>query len=153
MVDQQLTEHFSLNELIRSSTASRRGIRNTPTPAIITSLTLLCQNVLEPVRLHYGRPVIITSGYRSPALNKAIGGSSTSQHCKGEAADFTVVGQSNMDVCRWIVDNLAFDQLIYEYGEAGWVHCSWTTRQTRRSVLSAKRNAKGGTDYLVGLVR
>jgi zinc D-Ala-D-Ala carboxypeptidase len=138
----QLSEHFTLDEMIRSGTASRKGIRNVPGAAETAALKLLCEKVLEPVRAHYGKPVIVTSGYRSPRLNVAIGGSASSQHCTGEAADFTVHGESNIEVCRWMQANLNYDQLIYEFGEAGWVHCSYSATRMRNQELSAKK--KGG---------
>lgn len=144
-----LTPHFTLAEMTRSATASRKGIRNVPGQAETAALKALCVNVLEPVRAHFGRPVIVTSGYRSPRLNVAVGGSASSQHCRGEAADFTVAGILNMAVCHWIRTNLKFDQLIYEFGESGWVHCSWSPR-LRGDVISAKR--KGGrVVYLPGI--
>lgn len=147
---EKLSESFTLGEMVRSGTASRRGIRNIPGPNQIAALRLLCINVLQPVRDHYGRPVVVTSGYRSPQLNRAIGGSQSSQHSKGEAADFTVSGVSNMEVCRYIRDNLSFDQLIYEFGETGWIHCSYRIDRLRHQTLRAvKRNRK--TAYLSGL--
>lgn len=146
----QLAPNFALAEMILSRTAHRRGIDNTPPAAAVKALRELAQNVLQPVRDHFARPVIVTSGYRSPALNRAIGGSPTSQHTQGEAADFTVAGVSNLEVARWIVANLPFDQLIYEFGEAGWLHVSYSADRTRRQVLRAvKRN--GRTVYLSGL--
>lgn len=147
----QLSEHFTLAEMTRSSTAVRKGIPNNPPADAVKALTALCVNVLEPVRAHYGRPVRVTSGYRSPRLNTAIGGSPTSQHCFGEAADFTVEGISNFAVCQWIMQNLRYDQLIYEFGEGGWVHCSYSPRM-RGEEISAKKQG-GRTKYLPGLVR
>lgn len=147
----QLTPNFTLAEMVRSSTALRRGIDNTPPASIVKALERLCRNVLEPVRAHYRAPVIVTSGYRSPALNSAIGGSGTSQHSQGEAADFTVKGVHNIEVCRWIAANLEYDQLIYEFGEEGWVHCSWSKDRLRNMELTARR-VSGKTVYVVGLV-
>lgn len=146
----QLSEHFTLAEMTRSNTAVRKGIPNVPNGDATRALTLLCEKVLEPVRAHFGKPVAVTSGYRSPRLNVAIGGSATSQHCKGEAADFTVQGESNLDVCRWLQANLNYDQLIYEFGEAGWVHCSFSAHQTRNQELSAVKQG-GRTIYRQGL--
>ncbi|HQS70902.1 MAG: hypothetical protein B7Y36_08180 [Novosphingobium sp. 28-62-57] len=146
-----LSPHFTLAEMIRSSTASRRGIDNTPSPTIIENLRRLCEHVLEPVRSHYKRPVIVTSGYRSPALNSAIGGSGTSQHSQGEAADFTVHGVSNLEVCRWMEKTLTYDQLIYEFGEDGWIHASWSAKRLRNMELTARR-VNGRTVYLAGLL-
>lgn len=146
-----LSPNFTLAEMIRSSTALRRGIDNAPPPVVIKNLERLCRNVLEPVRVHYERPVIVTSGYRSPALNSAIGGSSTSQHSQGEAADFTVAGVRNIEVCRWIAANLEYDQLIYEFGEEGWIHCSWSKSRLRNMELTARR-VSGKTVYVAGLL-
>lgn len=145
-----LSPHFTLAEMTVSQAASRKGIPNVPNAEAIKALTLLCEKVLEPVRQHYGRPVVITSGYRSPRVNVAVGGSATSAHCKGEAADFTVPGVSNLAVCRWIERNLNYDQLIYEFGEGGWIHVGYSPRM-RNQELSAKRRG-GKTVYLAGLV-
>ena len=146
----QLSANFTLAEMTVSRTASRRGIDNTPPPAAIAALRLLAQHVLQPVREHFGKPVVVTSGYRAPALNRAIGGSASSQHTLGEAADFTVPGVSNLVVARWIAANLPFDQLIYEFGESGWLHVSYRAGRLREQVLRAeKRN--GRTVYLAGL--
>lgn len=147
----QLSEHFTLAELTHSQAAARRGLSNVPGPAAIAALKLLCVHVLEPVRLHFGRAVLASSGYRAPLVNKAVGGSTSSQHCLGEAADFTVAGESNLAVCQWIMRNLSYDQLIYEFGETGWIHCSWRDGRLRNAELSAKR-IKGRTRYLPGLV-
>lgn len=146
-----LSPNFTLAEMTRSEAAARRGIDNVPPPELIENLRQLCVNVLEPVRAHFARPVIVTSGYRSPAVNSAIGGSGTSQHCQGEAADFTVQGVSNIEVCRWLEKHITYDQLIYEFGESGWVHCSWLRSRLRNQELSAKR-AGGKTVYLPGIV-
>lgn len=144
-----LSEHFTLAELTRSQTAARKGIDNTPSPAVRAALTALCVNVLEPVRAHFG-PVRVSSGYRSVKLNRAIGGSATSQHCAGEAADFTVPGESDVTVAQWIQRNLRFDQLILEYPPNGWVHVSWRPCALRSEELTAKR-ISGRTVYLPGL--
>ena len=145
----KLTEHFTLEEMIKSSTAIRKGINNQPTDDIRNNLKLLCEHVLEPVRAAFGKSVSITSGYRSVKLNKAIGGSGTSQHREGKAADFTVDGISNKVVCEWIKDNLVFDQLIYEFGESGWVHCSYDNTP-RQNVISAQKKS-GKTVYVGGI--
>ena len=143
--------YFTIPELSRSTYATRHGIDNTPTQAVKLALIDLIDNVLVPVRQHYGKPVLVTSGYRSPKVNRAIGGSATSDHCYGRAADFTVSGHSNMEVCEWIEANLEFKQLIYEYGESGWVHCAYAQGLNKNAVLSAKRQG-GKTVYLKGLV-
>ena len=148
MNDLRLSPHFSLAEVTASQTAVRRGIANDPPQAAIAALKKLCTEVLEPVRLHFDRPVIVSSGYRSPELNRAIGGSGSSQHCKGEAADFTVPGVSVLDLAQWIQRNLNYDQLIYEFGR--WVHVSYRSGRLRNQELSARRIA-GRTQYLPGI--
>ena len=137
----KLTKNFSLGEMTKSQTALRRGIDNTPTPDKIDPLILLCQKVLQPVRDHFDRPVTITSGYRSPELCAAIGSKITSQHTKGQAADFEVPGVSNMQVAQWIADNCEFDQLILECftgGNTGWIHCSYV-HEPRKELLTYDR--------------
>ncbi len=127
--NEKLSEHFTLGELIKSGVAERKGIDNSPSEDLIPKLKRLCAEVLEPVRLHFGRPFRPNSGYRSPELNKEIGGSSKSQHCKAEAVDIEIAGINNHELAVWIQDNLEFDQLIlecYRPGEpnSGWVHVS-----------------------------
>lgn len=127
--NEKLSPHFTLGELIRSNTAERKGIDNRPPPELSDKLRRLCVEILEPVREHFGTPFRPNSGYRSPELNKAIGGSPTSQHCKAEAVDIEIAGVSNYELARWISENLVFDQLIlecYRRGEpsSGWVHVS-----------------------------
>lgn len=144
-----LSEHFSLDEMIRSQTAVRKGISNMPEPHQIEALSRLCRTILEPVRAHFKAPVIVTSGYRGVRLNKAVGGSSTSQHCFGEAVDFHVQGVPDVVVAKWIMQNLTFDQLILEFPPEGWVHVSYGG-QMRGQVLTAKK-INGRTKYLPGL--
>ena len=131
-----LSRNFTLSELIKSDTAIRRGIKNNPNAEQIEKLKALCENILQPVRDHFGR-VKITSGYRSPELCAAIGSSVNSQHAKAEAADFECLGTDNAELADWIYANLDFDQLILEFytpGEpnSGWIHCSYTTDQPRK---------------------
>lgn len=147
----QLSPNFTLAEMTRSQTALRKGIDNTPSPAQIENLRTLCEEVLEPVRAHFGRPVIISSGYRGVKLNRAIGGSATSQHCFGEAADFRVSGVRNIDVAQWMLRSLNYDQLIYEFGEAGWIHASYRKGRLRNAELTARR-VDGRVVYLPGLL-
>jgi len=140
----QLSRNFSLQELIKSDTAIRKGIDNNPNSDQIEKLKLLCENILQPVRDHFGR-VKITSGYRSPELCQAIGSSVNSQHAKAEAADFECVGVDNAELADWINRELSYDQLIVEYytpGEpnSGWIHCSWIAEQPRASFLWAYRS-------------
>ena len=125
----KLTANFSLSELTKSQTATRKGIDNTPSPEHQENLKLLCEAVLQPVREHFGRVVTVTSGYRSPELCTAIGSKITSQHARGEAADFEIFGVSNKELADYIHEHLDYDQLILEYWNesdpnSGWVHCS-----------------------------
>lgn len=137
----KLSKHFSLAEFTKSQTAERRGINNTPTDADIERLRLLCENVLEKVRVYYDKPFAPSSGFRSAELCKAIGSKTTSQHAKGEAVDFEVPGIANIDVASWISENCDFDQLILEYykpedPEAGWIHVSYKSEGNRNEVLT-----------------
>ncbi len=122
----QLTQHFTLEELTRSTIAKQRGIDNTPAQDILENLRALCRNVLEPARLRFGAPIYITSGYRCPQLNKAVGGKPTSQHQYGEAADLQVKGVANLRRLYNILDNISHDQLLYESnGKTQWIHVSF----------------------------
>ena len=145
-----LSRNFTLSELTKSDTAIRRGINNNPNAEQIEKLKALCENILQPVRDHFGR-VKITSGFRSEELCMAIGSSARSQHAKAEAADFECVGVDNAELADWIKDNLPYDQLIVEYytpGEpnSGWIHCSYISDQPRASYLWAYRS-EGKTKY------
>lgn len=147
----RLSANFTLRELTRSTTASRQGIDNNPSDFEIHKLTDLCVAVLQPVRDHFG-VVTVNSGYRSPLLNVAIGGSTSSQHMKGEAADIEV-GADNLVLAHWIADNLDYDQLIsecYVPGEpaSGWVHVSFRSDgKNRKENLTFNR----GEGYSPGL--
>ena len=136
----QLSKNFTLEEMEKSQTATRKGIKNKAGSGEIKNLGDLCYEVLEPVRVKFDKPVTITSGYRSPELSEAIGSKSTSQHCKGEAVDMEVIGVSNLQVALWIENNLDFDQLILEFwtGEAnsGWIHVSYKDGSNRKQVLT-----------------
>lgn len=153
--DEYLSKHFKLSEMTKSSTASRRGISNNPTKAHKENMKRLCEEVLEPIREHYGVPIVITSGYRSKTLNRAVGGSTTSDHSKGMAADFEVKGHSNYDVAKWIEKNLNYKQLILEFytsgqPNSGWIHVSYSGSPHKNQELTAvKRGRK--TVYLNGL--
>ncbi|MEM4177890.1 MAG: D-Ala-D-Ala carboxypeptidase family metallohydrolase [Nitrososphaeria archaeon] len=134
----QLTKNLHLHELVQSPTAIRLKIDKTPSEAVIRNLKRLCEKVLQPTRDHFNRPVVITSGYRSPALNKAVGGVPNSQHVTGEAADFYIPGVDNYTVAFRIKENLVFDQLILEYyrgGNTGRVHVSYSSTN-RKQVLT-----------------
>ena len=145
-----LSRNFSLQELIKSDTAIRKGIDNNPNADQIEKLKLLCENILQPVRDHFGR-VKVTSGFRSVELCTAIGSSVNSQHAKAEAADFECIGVDNAELADWIHKNLSYDQLILEFytpGEpnSGWIHCSYTTDQPRKQFLHAYKS-EGKTKY------
>ena len=145
-----LSRNFSLQELIKSDTAIRKGINNNPNSGQIEKLKDLCENILQPVRDHFGR-VKVTSGFRSPDLCIAIGSSVNSQHAKAEAADFEVIGTDNAELADWIYKNLNFNQLILEFytpGEpnSGWIHCSYTPDQPRKQFLWAYKS-EGKTKY------
>jgi hypothetical protein len=149
----QLSENLSLAEVIRSETAKRKGVSNMPTPEHIENFKKLAENIFQPIRKHFGKPIHISSGYRSDALNKAIGGSKTSQHCKGEAIDIDMDGTSitNAQVFNFIKDNLNFDQMIWEFGtdkNPDWVHVSYeSTGKQRKQILKAVK-VNGKTSYV-----
>ena len=150
----KLSPHFSLQEMTKSQTALRNGIDNTPTSKHKEALEALCVNVLEPIRGNFKAPVIVSSGYRSEALCLEIGSKTTSQHAKGQAADFEIIGVSNYDVAWWIRENLVFDQLILEYytpedPNSGWIHISYRNDGKNRDQCLTF----DGTDYTVGLAR
>ena len=145
-----LSRNFTLQELIKSDTAIRKGIDNNPNADQIEKLKLLCERVLQPVRDQFGR-VKVTSGYRSPELCLAIGSSVNSQHAKAEAADFEVIGVDNAELADWVYKYCETDQLILEYytpGEpnSGWIHCSWVPENRREQFMHAYRS-EGKTKY------
>lgn len=150
-----LSRNFSLKELIASQTALRLGLDNSPEPIHLVALSALCHCILQPVRDHFERPVIVSSGFRLPEVSQAIGSSETSQHCKGEAADFEVPGVSNFEVAEWIMKNLSFDQLILEgwtdsasNPNVGWIHCSYSRCDEQRGQVLRTSDFK---TYLPGL--
>ena len=146
-----LTKNFSLLELTKSQTAERKGIDNTPSPEHQENLKSLCMAILQPVRDHFSKVVTISSGYRSPELCTAIGSKITSQHAKGQAADFEIFGVSNKELADYIDSELHYDQLILEYWNesdpnSGWVHCSFSEGQNRKQYLRAYKE-DGRTKY------
>ena len=151
----KLSANFSVSELTRSQTATRKGIDNSPNDEQLANLKALCENVLQPIRDHFGKPVRISSGLRVPELNAAIGGSTTSDHCKGMAADIEIPGVDNKELAEWIGERLEFRQLILEFytGEpdSGWVHVSYDYNDNKQQVLTATKQ-NGKTVYLPGLV-
>jgi len=151
-----LTANFSLHELTKSETALRLNIDNTPGPVETEHLKILAERVLQPVRDHFGKGVKVNSGYRSPESNAAVGGSRTSDHCKGQAADIEIPGVPNAELAQWIMDNLEYTQLILEFytpgiPDSGWVHVSYDPNNLKKQELTAMKVA-GKTQYVPGLV-
>lgn len=148
----QLSKNLSLTEMIISSEAKRKGINNMPTEEHLANMKKLAINIFQPIREYFNVPIHISSGYRSLALNKAIGGSSSSQHCNGEAMDIDMDGTtiSNAQIFNWIKNNLVFDQMIWEFGtdaNPDWVHVSYeSTGKQRKQILKATRK-NGKTVY------
>ena len=151
-----LTANFTLEELVKSETALRKGMPNEPTPEVTANLKTLAEKVLQPVRDHYGKGVKVNSGYRSPDVNAAVGGSRTSDHCKGQAADIEIPGVPNAELAEWIAKNLKFTQIILEFytkgvPDSGWVHVSYDPSNLKCQILTATKQ-DGKTVYLPGLV-
>jgi hypothetical protein len=151
-----LTKNFTLSELTKSETALRKGFNNEPTQEIISALQLLAVTVLQPIRDHYGKGVKVNSGYRSPEVNASVGGSKTSDHCKGQAADIEIPGVANAELAEYIKERLQFTQLILEFytpgvPDSGWVHVSYDPTNIKKQVMTATKR-DGKTVYLPGLV-
>lgn len=147
----KLTEHFTTEEMERSSTAIRLGIDNKCPKELISNMYKVAKS-LELVREHFKQPVHVTSCYRSPAVNHAVGGSETSAHRFAFAADFEVSGVANLDVCKWCAENIPdYDQIIYEFGPSGWVHMGFTLVKPRKQLLSAVKEGSK-TVYKKGLI-
>jgi hypothetical protein len=148
----QLSTNLSLAEVTRSETAKRRGISNMPTPEHIENFKKLAINIFQPIREHFGKPILISSGYRSAELNKAIGGSLSSQHCSGEAIDIDMDGTdiTNAQIFNYIKDNLNFDQMIWEFGtdtNPDWVHVSFSASKPQRKQILVAKKVNGKTTY------
>jgi hypothetical protein len=151
-----LSKNFSLEELTKSETALRHDMDNTPGEAEIENLKVLAEKVLQPVREYYARGVKVNSGFRHPDVNAKVGGSKTSDHCKGLAADIEIPGIPNYELAYWISKNLDFTQLILEFytsgvPDSGWVHVSYDPSNLKKQELTAVKQA-GKTVYLPGLV-
>jgi uncharacterized protein YcbK (DUF882 family) len=149
----QLSKNLSLAEVTRSETAKRKGISNMPTPEHIENFKKLATNIFQPIREHFDKPIFISSGYRSAELNKAIGGSLSSQHCSGEAIDIDMDGTdiTNKQIFDFIKDNLTFDQAIAEYPENGhieWVHVSFAANRSQRKQVLVAKKVNGKTTYI-----
>lgn len=151
----QLSENLSLSEVTKSNTAKRLGIDNSPTIEHLSNLKLLSEKIFEPIRKHFNKPIFISSGYRSKALNDATpGSSSTSQHCTGEAFDLDQddrnTGVTNKMVFDFVKDNLEFDQLIWEFGtdsNPDWVHVSYKSNGIQRKQILKAVRVNGKTSY------
>ena len=151
----KLTNNFTLEELTKSETALRRGLDNTPTVEVVENLQVLAEKVLQPVRDHFAKGVKVNSGYRAPEVNAAVGGSKTSDHCKGMAADIEIPGLPNAELAEWIEANLEFTQVILEFytpgvPDSGWVHVSYDPANLKKQSLTAVKR-EGKTVYLPGL--
>lgn len=150
-----ISPNLSLKEVTNSATAKRLGINNTPTPEHLANLKLLAEKVFEPIRAHFGKPIGVSSGYRSKALNEATPGSSSkSQHCTGEALDLDQdsmgTGITNKQVFDFIRENLEFDQLIWEYGNnenPDWVHVSYESSGKQRKQILRCTRVNGKPNY------
>jgi|TARA_R110001583_G_scaffold82312_1_gene218515 hypothetical protein len=148
-----ISKHISDKEGVRSLTAIRLGIDNTPSEEVLVNMKNIAENIFEPLRNWVGSPICINSFYRSPSLNKAIGGSSKSQHCKGQAIDIddTLGGFSNSIMFNWIQDNLSYDQIIWEFGDENnpdWVHVSFVDKKTNRNRALKAIKEKNKTKYI-----
>ena len=151
-----LTKNFTLEELTKSETALRFDLDNEPNDEQLANLVALCECVLQPVRDHFGKGVKVNSGLRTPEVNAKVGGSKTSDHCKGMAADIEIPGIANAELAQWITDNLEFRQVILEFytpgiPDSGWVHVSYNPADNKKQVLTATKQ-NGKTVYLQGLV-
>jgi hypothetical protein len=150
----KLSKNLYLSEVTKSTTAKRLGISNEPTKEHLVNLQILAKKIFQPIRDYYGCPIYISSGYRSEALNKAIGGSKSSQHCKGQAIDIDRDAYSlpsNGEIFEYIKNNLEFDQLIWEFGSntnPDWVHVSYNTNGSqRKQILVAYKDSNNRTKY------
>ena len=147
-----LSKNLSLDEMTRSASAKRHGVKNDPSLVHLENMRALAVNVFQPIRDHFGKPIHISSGYRSEALNKVVGGSSTSQHSKGEAMDIDNDGTSvsNREIFDFIKNNLDFDQLIWEFGnneKPDWVHVSYKREGKNRKEILRAVKSNGKTVY------
>ena len=152
----KLTANFSLAEMTKSETALRHDLENEPNEEQLANLVALCENVLQPMRDYFGKGVKVNSGFRHPDVNAKVGGSKTSDHCKGMAADVEIPGVANADLAQWAVDNCDFRQVILEFytpgiPDSGWVHVSFNPDDNKKQVLTATKQ-NGKTVYLNGLV-
>ena len=151
-----LSPNFTLSEMTKSETALRHGMENTPNQEQISNMQALAVKVLQPIRDHYKRGVKVNSGFRHPDVNAAVGGSRTSDHTRGMAADIEIPGVANAELAEWIQQNLDYTQLILEFytpgvPDSGWVHVSYDPANLKKQVLTAMREG-GKTVYKPGLI-
>jgi hypothetical protein len=149
-----ISNHISYKEGVYSITATRRGIDNTPNDEQLKCMETIAEEVFEPLRTYVGGPIKINSFFRSPELNTAIGGSKTSQHCKGQAMDIddTFGKMTNAEMYHWIKEHLDFDQMIWEFGDddnPDWVHVSYVSEEKNRNRCLKAYKDKGKTKYMV----
>ena len=149
-----ISKHISSKEGVYSNTALRRGIDNKPTEDHLHFMEIIAEEIFEPLRAHVGGPIKINSFYRSPELNTAIGGSKTSQHCKGQAMDIddTFGHMTNAQMYHWIKENLDFDQMIWEFGDdvnPNWIHVSYVSPGKNRNKCLKAYKENGKTKYMV----
>ena len=150
---ENISKHITYAEAIHSNTAKRKCIDNTPNPTQVENMKILAEKVFEPLREWVGRPIKVNSFFRSAELNEAIGGSKTSQHCKGQAIDVDDVygGKTNAEMYTWIKENLNFDQMIWEFGtdmNQNWVHISYVSEEDNRNrCLKAYKDEYNKTKY------
>ena len=150
----KISYQITYAEAIHSNTAKRRGIDNTPSQTQVEAMKLLAEKVFEPLREWVGGPIKVNSFFRSEALNEAIGGSGTSQHCKGQAIDIDDVygRKSNAEMYNWIKENLDFDQMIWEFGtdmQPNWVHVSYVSEEKNRNKCLKAYKEHSRTKYKV----
>ena len=149
-----ISKHISYKEGVYSITAIRKGIDNEPNEEQLSNMKLVAEKIFEPVRTHFNTPIKVNSFFRSPDLNKAIGGSTKSQHCKGQAIDIddTYGKVKNSDIYWWIKENLDFDQIIWEFGNndnPNWVHVSYVSPEKNRNRCLKAYREDGKTKYMV----
>ena len=135
----RLSKHFTLEEMTKSQIAARNGLANIPGPGEVKNLENVCYEILEPVRAKFGKPVLINSAFRALEVNRKLGSSDSSQHCKGQAVDFEIAGVHNLKVANWVKDNCDYDQLILEFYQphiknAGWIHVSYNEKGANRKI-------------------
>jgi len=149
-----ISKHISYKEGVYSITAIRKGINNEPNEEQLSNMKIVAEKIFEPVRIHFNTPIKVNSFFRSPDLNKAIGGSTKSQHCKGQAIDIddTYGNVTNAEMYYWIKENLDFDQMIWEFGDddnPNWVHVSYVSPEENRNRCLKAYKDKGKTKYMV----